>query len=280
MMIEALFAAALLVAVPIGVRRVVTTSRLPVPSRAGLGLALAAWLLAIALAVPRGPMTAVFAGGWLLATIGLALAALAGILRDRRGLAGQPWSMAILVATGFLVVGAAWGVADRAGLRPFDFSTIVVQLTAVHFHVAGFLLTLAGALAWRTRPSPAAAVAVIALVVGMPLTALGFFGAPLIAWLGSILVATAGILIASRHLVISWRMAGGAARWALAVAGLALLGSMPLAIAYATGSTFGIGALDVPLMAAIHGGLNVVGFAIPAMVGWTLFDRQLDRGAG
>jgi hypothetical protein len=48
---------------------------------------------------------------------------------------------------------------------------------------------------------------------------------------------------------------------------------MPLAAAYATGTTFGIAFLDVPAMAAIHGGLNVLGFAIPATLGWSRLSR-------
>ena len=57
-----------------------------------------------------------------------------------------------LVAFGFLAVGAVWLLVDRAGLGRSG-STTIVLLTAVHFHVAGFVLTVAGALALRSRPS-------------------------------------------------------------------------------------------------------------------------------
>ena len=53
-----------------------------------------------------------------------------------------------------------------------------------------------------------------------------------------------------------------------AVAGVALLFSMPLAVAWATTSWLGIAFLSVPLMAATHGALNVVGFAVPAVFAW------------
>ena len=44
---------------------------------------------------------------------------------------------------------------------------------------------------------------------------------------------------------------------------------MPLAALFASGTAFAIPVLDVPVMAAVHGSLNVVGFAIPTMAGWT-----------
>ena len=58
------------------------------------------------------------------------------------------------------------------------------------------------------------------------------------------------------------------ARPAPAVAGVALLLSMPLAVVWATTSWLGIAFLSVPLMAATHGALNVVGFAVPAVFAW------------
>jgi hypothetical protein len=55
--------------------------------------------------------------------------------------------------------------------------------------------------------------------------------------------------------------------------GAALLVTMPLAAGYATGTAFGIPFLDVPAMAAVHGTLNVLGFAIPSMIGWSEVGR-------
>jgi hypothetical protein len=43
---------------------------------------------------------------------------------------------------------------------------------------------------------------------------------------------------------------------------------MPLAVVWATASWLGVALLSVPVMAATHGALNVVGFAVPAVFAW------------
>jgi hypothetical protein len=173
------------------------------------------------------------------------------------------------VATGFLFVGASFALADRADIRPFDFSATIILLTAVHFHFAGFALVLAGALAWQARPKPAVGLALVLLIFGIPLTALGFFGLPLIAWFGVILVASGAIGVAIATLALSRGMSRGAGALAT-VAGIALMVSMPLAVIYSTGTVLGTAWLDIPTMARIHGSLNALGFALPAMLAWTI----------
>ena len=87
------------------------------------------------------------------------------------------------------------------------------------------------------------------------------------------LVAAGGIGIGLATIAISRDVGDSIARSTLLVGGATLFGTMPLAVGYATGTTFGIPFLDIPAMAALHGGLNVVAFAMPTMVGW----RRLRR---
>ena len=77
-------------------------------------------------------------------------------------------------AVAFLAVGATFATIDRLGARPFDFASEIILLTAVHFHFAGFVLPLAGALAYARRPGRWLEIALGAVVVGIPITALGF----------------------------------------------------------------------------------------------------------
>jgi hypothetical protein len=267
--IEALLGLALLTALPLGLGIAAATAvgldrgRIT-PIAATLGALAAAGLL-----VPRGPVALALALPWIGLVGAVAIGALARFLQAVRRSARS--RLPLLVGTGaalaFLAVGCLWLAADRLGLQPLGFSRTVVLLTATHFHVAGFVLTLAGVLvAERGRRDAGLATAV--LVVGFPMTAAGFLGAPVVGWVGSIVVAVAGIVIGwatLRHAGRDTRPRG----W-LRIAGTTLFVTMPLAAAYSTGTTFGISTLDVPAMAAIHGGLNVAGFAIPAMVGWAL----------
>jgi hypothetical protein len=224
----------------------------------------------LALALPRGPVPVALVVPWLVVTAGLAIRGLLAFVRhlldERRGI--DPWRIGLTAAVVFLAVGATWAAIDRAGLQPFGFGPTIVLLTAVHFHVAGFVLTLAGTLAARERPGPLPPVALALLVAGTPLTALGFFGLPIVSWIGALLVATGGMGIGVATLRIGRDATDPIGRSALLVGGATLFVTMPLAAAYATGTTFGIAFLDIPAMAAIHGGLNVIGFAIPTMTGW------------
>ncbi len=274
-MIEILFGVALAAAVPTGFAIVVDLiggwRGLRGPSPALIALLIAI----VALALPRGPIAAGLVGPWLGLSVVTGLGAVLWLLGHvlAAGRTIEPWRFGVVAAVGFLAVGAVWTVIDRAALQPFGFGRTIVLLTAVHFHVAGFVLTLAGALAARARPGRATAAILASLVVGMPLTALGFFGLPIISWIGAVLVSSAGIGIGAATIAIGRHEPDRIARIGLLVGGATLFLTMPLATAYATGTTFGIPFLDIPAMAAIHGGLNVVGFAIPTVAAWSRLDR-------
>ena len=275
-MIQILFALALAVAVPIGALLAAgQVTGAPGVKRFALVVGVTIASAVGALAIGRSTPAAVMAIPWWVVAIGLAVFAVVRLVRDvdTTRSAPEPWRLGVVAGCAFLAVGATWLVIDRAGLRPLGFGTTIVLLTAVHFHVAGFVLTLAGSLAARARPGPASIVPVGLLVAGTPLTALGFLGLPGVGWAGAMLVAAGGLGIGVATIATGRGAADGSARALLVIAGATLFVTMPLAAAYATGTTFGIGVLGIPAMAGIHGGLNVVGFAIPAMVGW----RRLAR---
>jgi hypothetical protein len=269
-MIEGLFAVALGSAVPLGFG-IAAEELFRVDRRRASILAFACAVpLIIALGLPRGLLAAGLVLPWLAAVGGLGIGAfwrLLDVVRSDR-LRGEPATVGFAIAVGFLAAAAGWALVDRLGLKPYGFGTTIVLLTAVHFHVAGFVLTLAAVLVARARPGPLSIGALVGLIVGTPVTALGFFGLPTINWIGAMIVAISSIAVGLATIAMSGGR-GPAASRLLRVAGATLLLTMPIAAAYATGTTFGIPFLDVPAMAAIHGGLNVVGFAIPAMLGWT-----------
>lgn len=266
-MIELLFAIALVGAVPLAMRLGDRVLRTGLDQRLGAVVL----FLVVALALPRGVAAAALTVPWLALTAGRGVIALVGVgsrLRDRRQLPG-PAEIGLLVAAGYLAVGAGWALVDRAGLTPFGFPTTIVLLTAVHFHVAGLVLTTAGALAIGTPASRPASISLFASALGTPVTAVGFFGFPFVAWIGALTVALGALGIGAATIHAAVRSSDVVRRVALGVGGATLFVTMPLAAVYATGTTFGIALLDVPAMAAVHGTLNVVGFAIPAMVGWS-----------
>lgn len=220
---------------------------------AGWPALLAALPLLIAFALPPGPLAAAFVVPWL----GLAVAAaLAAVLH---GLAHPPSilqprrlaDLGIDVALGFWAVGAIFTVIDRLGLDT-GFSTTIVLLTATHFHFAGFgLLGLASLLAGR-RPWLRAPVA--GLIVGIPLTALGFvLVSDAINAVGAVFVGLSGIGVGVGLLTVTGE---GVPRWAARVAGVALLIGMPMGIAWSMAILAGASFLDLDTMIRTHGALN------------------------
>jgi hypothetical protein len=271
--VVALFLLAPLVVVPLGYRLLELAAPGSRPPAAVLRLMpVAAGLLLVSFWLPAGPAAAVLALPWLAITGITAIAAGLRLLRDpERFHPGVRHATDAAVA--FLAVGATFAVIDRLGVQPFGFSATVILLTAVHFHFAGFVLPLAGALAHVRRPRRWLEIALEAVVVGIPVTALGFLGLPLANWVGAVLTASGGLVIGVATLAIARTLLRRSAVALAVVAGASLIVSMPMAIIYATGTLLGTAWLDIEDMAAIHGTLNALGFSLAVVVAWTLERR-------
>lgn len=261
-MIEVLFVATILLAVPNGIA--VATGR---DARVQLAVVATGLLVAASFAAPAGAIAGMLALPWALVAIVSAVGRLPGFARSALARRGVGDRIGTDAAFAFLAVGASTLLASRVGLRPLGFAEPIVLLTAVHFHVAGFLLTLSAALLAGAHRRWQGTVAVSALLVGIPTTAVGFLGVPVLSFIGGWLVAGAGFLVGAGLVVVATDHEG-LDRWLARVAGGALLVSMPLAAGWATTAFLGLPFLPIPLMAATHGTLNVVGFAIPAALFW------------
>ena len=206
---------------------------------------------------------------WVLAALVAAIAGVAWFLVDPERMRPDPRHVEE-AALAFWLVGACFLVIDRAGISAFGFDSTLIRLATVHFHTAGLVLPMAGAAAWRARPSRLLELGVGVLVVGIPMTALGFFGLGAVNWAGAMLVIGGAVAVAAGHLHVA-RTAGDLgtpSRLLLALAGGSLLLAMPFAAGYATARLVGAPGPSIVLLIATHGTLNALGFAIPAMVGW------------
>ncbi|MEO5883934.1 MAG: YndJ family transporter, partial [Candidatus Limnocylindrales bacterium] len=198
--------------------------------------------LAAAFAFPPGLVTGLLAVPWLvLAGLTTTTAVLDASRAARGGTLPRPGiGHAVWAALVFLAVAAANALADRLGIQPFSFSSTIILLTAVHFTFAGFTLTIIAALVFDRCPTRWLALAIGALVIGIPVTAVGFFGVPPAAGLGALLVAGGGFGVGAAILALARAGPSRVGRWFHRAAGLSLLGSMPLAAIYATGIWLGI----------------------------------------
>ncbi|MCA1810946.1 MAG: YndJ family protein, partial [Halobacteriales archaeon] len=267
-------ALAILVVVPLGFALAAVPDRRgrePWPLRAAAWLhAPAASLAVVALLMPPGPLAGALCIPWLaFATLGVLWAAIR--------LLSRPWPLAQEFAfdasLAFLLNGALFLLFWRAGLHPLGFPSLVIALTAIHFHFASFAIPAMLGMAGRvlragTRRGRSLPLAVAACAVGLPLTAAGIIASPLLEAIGAALVALAGLAAALLTTRAAHRVAAPAAP-VLGLAAAAALGGMLLAAAYGTRSLLGAWVPPMETMLFVHSALNGAGFATLGLAGWT-----------
>jgi hypothetical protein len=266
-----------LVLVPLGMRLAMRPADLEVLSpcwRAAGAMQLpTAVLLVVAFLGSEGLLAAALCLPWLTTTTLLGLVGAARIWR--RGLAPLP-ELCADAGLLFLPVGAVWAVVARWGLRPLNFEPVIVLLTAVHFHYAGFVLPLLTGLAGRVVGGRVAEAASVGVVAGVPLVAAGITATQL--GLGSLLGCFAACLTTLAAVLTAWlhlRLVGDC-RWARLVRGLwciaslSLVGSMALAALYSCRAYVPMAWLDIPWMRAWHGTGNALGFGLLGVLAWSV----------
>lgn len=242
--------------------RIATTAQLP-----------AALLLAGALLLTPGWAAAALAVPWLGVT---GLLALTGLARVRRRGLGPLSELSIDAALIYVVVGSGWTILDRLGIRPLGFEAVIVLLTAIHFHYAGFVLPLLTGLALRDGDGPAGRVAGLGVIAGVPLVALGITATQLrlggwLECLAAWVLAVAGMATAWLHLRLAGRRdKPPLVRVLWGISAVSLGASMVLAALYGSRFYAPILWLDIPWMRALHGTANALGFGLAGVLGWTL----------
>lgn len=232
---------------------------------------LAACSFVIALSVRPGIIAGVLTLPWFLVCAQYAMERGARLLRTTHDLRLD--TLAETATASFLAVGAGAGCVAATGWRPFGFAPIIVLLTVVHFHFAGFAF---GAIVVRLRRelmNSWTAVVAVGWMVGVPLVAVGITTRSDIEPIGAVMLATSGGLLGLLVVGRSMRHRSG---W-LAISGVSLCFAMVLAAGYALAQQFGFRWLDIEMMERIHGIANAFGFALCGLMGWSRIDRALLR---
>lgn len=234
---------------------------------------LAAGLMIIANTLPASWPAGFLAGLWLLYTIYL----LGKAYRKWKKQAARYKAAHLghLFAFGYLCIGAFWGAADRLAWQPLEFAPVIVLLTAVHFHYAGFCLSWMSSAILRqhTGSKYLRSLAPLA-IIGVPLTAVGITGSqlhwsPLTEVITVVLMIVGGVAVALLYLQFAFSAAATpvtSSLWILA--GLSLLAGMVLALLYGLRFYFPLPFLSIPWMYSVHGSLNSLGFSMPAVLAW------------
>ncbi len=254
----------------------------------------AAILLVPAFLLSQSWIAAALALPWLITSM---LIALTGVLRVWLQGFRSLEETAISAGLVYIAVGGGWLVLDRLGVQPLNFEPIIVLLTAIHFHYAGFLLPIFTGLAGRILKGGVAKLAAIGVIVGVPLVAAGITATQLgfntsletiAAWLTSL----AGLLAAILHIRIAIKTfvvtpsgvnnnevpvpkgTTTSVKALFALCSLALAFSMILSALYGARFYFSLAWLDLPWMRALHGSANALGFGLAGVLGWSLMRPQ------
>lgn len=237
-LISALLTLALVVIVPLALR--LHRDGTLTPAVVGAGLT-----AAFSLDYEQGALATALAAPWLLVSAWLAVRSGWRWLRSERALA----DIARPAALGYLAVGAAWLLFDRAGIEPVGVVPPFVVLTAVHFSYAGFTATVLAGLVRRHTAGAAPGLSsamVIAVVGAPPIVALGFTVAGALQIVGAV-VLTAGLFMLAwltiRH--VARDVDDTLARALLIVSSVAVVVPMLLAVQWAVGWNFGTPALSI-----------------------------------
>lgn len=291
-------ALATLVLVPLGLG-LVTPARdataAPTAYTVAVGGQFPAALAAVAaLATPQGSLVAmVLVVPWLAVTGTIALC---GLQRFASRGGGPVPELAIDAACVYVPVAAAFLWLHTAGIS-LHFAPIIVLLTGVHFHYAGFVLPLVvgltgrrlsvadgddgGAFAANGTGGVASAAGrvetaiTVVIVAGILLIAVGITVSTLVEAVAVALFATGVVGFAILVLVDVVPAVPRLPAVLLAVAALSLCWTMALALAFATSSLPGTPVLvTIPEMVRWHGSANAVGFALPSLLAFRLLERD------
>jgi hypothetical protein len=283
--VELFVSLAVLVLVPLGLGVAATpgrTGETPLPyTVATVGQLPAAPAVVGSLALPVGSTgSVVLVLPWLAVTGAVALFGLWRVLS--RGLWPLP-ELAVDAALFYVPVGAVALLLHRAGIS-LRFQPIIILLTVVHYHYAGFVLPLVTGLADRRLAGDdgrlgtdlagrVATAATVVIVVNLALIAVGITFSPLVevVAVAFFTVAVAGFAVLLLREVVP--AVGGLPGGALALAAVCIFLTMTLALAYGYSAFPATGELiDIGRMIRWHGTLNAFGFALPALLAFRYLD--------
>lgn len=233
--------------------------------------------------VPTGAFAGGVAAVWLLPTLAVAVWGVRHVLRQRQARALMAPEAAIGAGLVVLPVGAVALVLARWGVDPEPYGPLVMLLTAVHLHYAGFVAPLWAGLLGRAlagaRPGGLAVYRplALALVVGALLVALEIGlgrspgGGTLMETVGVIVWATGAIGLGVLGLLTAPRLESRGGSLMVAVSAGALILGMGLALWFTLGPRLEGEAVDVAWVLPRHGWLNAIGLGLWGALGW----RQL-----
>lgn len=178
----------------------------------------------------------------------------------------------------YIAVGGGWLVMSQAGWSSFlPYSQTIVQLTAIHFHYAAFVLPLATGFFGRFRAAGNRVrkrymerpyhVLVAGVLIGPFLVAIGLDQGPPIEVIAVGLYVLILVWLSLWWFWLSVELPSWACSW-IRVASILLIGTMGLSFTYSFGlmtPSFGV---PINKMVSYHGIVNAFGFSLLVTLAW------------
>jgi hypothetical protein len=225
--------------------------------------------------VEKGPLSASLSAAWLILCGIVALFGLTRLLS--RGIYPL-YETSIDAGLLYLPVAGMWLVVYRLGVQPFDYGEMIILLTVVHFHFAGFAAPIIAGMVGRKLGDASRrlfALIVVALIGAMPLVAAGITFSPWLGLLGTLLLALGLMLLAGLTIFnILPIVSSASARALLLIAASSSCAAMVLACLYSYSLVAHVVILRIPTMAMTHGLLNAFGFATCSLLAWSRITKE------
>lgn len=180
----------------------------------------------------------------------------------------------------YIAIGGTWFVAHAYNYSLMSFDSMIVVLTANHFHYASlFALLFHGLLGRELKSqgqilSPSYKVAGVIMLVIPLFIATGITYARWMEIVGAVLFAFSLIV----HAILVWKATFSIQRVVtkilLIVSSLSVIMTILLSVIYAFGRWQGITTISIPTMVMIHGTVNVFGFSVLGIIGYMMLTNK------
>lgn len=204
------------------------------------------------------------------------LTALIGATRFLNRRTFDPAALCIDAGLIYISIAAGWLFVSRMRAHPMGFSDLIVVLTAVHFHYAGFVAPIiAGLTGDRLGNTSLFAPIAAGVIASPPLIAIGITFSSLVEIIA--VVVFAGSLIGLALLMLFSLVPTLESRLcqaSLVISSLSLLITMLAAGAYGISTFTGWFIVTIPRMVQVHGVLNAFGFALCGILGWHIINNE------
>jgi hypothetical protein len=268
---------AIFVIVPLGLSVVAPNDRSKLYKLVVFAQPVAALITLTSFFIQKGPLSAALASAWLILDI---LFALFGLARFTSRRLHPLEELSIDAGLLYLPVAGLWLVIYRLGVQPFGYGEMIVLLTAVHFHFAGFATPIIAGMSGRVLaghnyPQRVFAIVVLAITAAMPLVAAGITFSPWIGFAGALLLTVGVVMLAV--LTVGWvvkSITSSVWRTLLMIGAVSSCAAMVFACLYAYSLATKTLIVTIPGMALTHGLLNAFGFVTCSLIAWSQIAPQ------